>query len=300
MRLRTAWTILRDTIKALVSDECLRMSAAVSYYTLLSLAPLLIIIVAVAGFWWNVSTTTEALVDEMNRLIGAPGAEVVKTILQNAGRSDQGLTVGIVGLATLLFGATAVFRSLQDAMNTIWNVQPRHEKRRWSFFRKRLLSMAMVAAVGFLLLVSLVVTMILAAIRDYISSDWMAQIAFWQILNSVVSTVTAGLLFAGVFKYLPDVGVPWREVLLGAGITAILFTLGKSLFGIYVGSTGIGQAYGAAGSIVVFLVWVYYSAVILFVGAELTKVLARVRGSTVEPAAHAQWLTQPLNDQPQK
>ena len=260
----------------------MELAAALSYYTLLSLAPLVLMAVGVAGLVFERTAVEEKLVSEMHDLVGAAGAEVTRAVLQRAQDAEQETLSLVLGLAVLLVGATTVFVQLQSALNRIWRVEP-HETQSmvravlWGFLKERLLSIAMVLAIGFLLLVSLLVSAGITALADtsrlVLGEGLLLVIAF----NLLSSVAVATLLFALIFKVLPEADVAWEDVWFGAITTAVLFTLGKGVIGLYLGRAGIGSAYGAAGSLVVMTVWVYYASLILFFGAELTYFRSRSR-----------------------
>jgi membrane protein len=275
-----AFSIVKETLRSFWKERPMQLAAALSYYTLLSLAPLVLVTVAIAGLVFGREAVQGRLVEEMRGLVGEAGAEVIQMVLQSAAESGANkLSLGI-GLFTLLLGATTVFVQLQVAFNQMWNVEaaPAHGGGALlNFIKKRLLSLAMVLGVGFLLLVSLVVSAALSALGAWAGSGLDALPIVLQIGNALVSLAVVTLLFGMMFKYLPDVELAWRDVWFGALVTAALFTAGKYLIGLYLGRASIGSAYGAAGSVVVLLVWVYYASLIVFFGAEMTQVHARRR-----------------------
>jgi membrane protein len=272
---------LKELLREYWADRPMELAAALSYYTLLSLAPLVLVTVAVADLVFEQAAVEGRVVTEMRGLVGDQGASVVQTVLQNANNPAKGRSSVVIGIVVLLVGATTVFVQLQNALNRIWKVDVKpHKSAIWRFIKERLLSLAMVLAVGFLLLVSLVVSTALSAIDDSALPSVTAAPAVLYALHMVVSLVVITLLFAMIFKVLPDAQVTWREVWFGATTTSVLFTLGKSLIGLYLGRTAVGSAYGAAGSLVVLTVWVYYAAMIVFFGAELTFIRSRRHRST--------------------
>jgi membrane protein len=281
------WRIIRRAIGSFFEHYPFEKAAAVSYYTLLALAPLLLVVLALAGMVFGRAAVQGHLVTEMRGLIGESGAEAIQLVIQNASAPDTSRVSLLLGLLMLMLGASGVFLQLQSALNRIWAVEakPPHDDL-WAFFRHRLISMAMVFGIGFLLLVSLVVSAALAAINAHYQSllPWPF---LWNALNMLGSLVVITLLIAMIFKFLPDVRLKWRDVWLGAFVTAFLFALGKTLIGTYLGRASIGSSYGAAGSLVVLVVWVYYASVILFVGAEITQVYAHWRERRIRPSEHA-------------
>jgi membrane protein len=261
------------------SDRSPRLAAALAFYTILSLTPLLLISTAIAGFFFGEDAARGEIVHQLRSLIGQAGAEVVQTALQKAHRPQAGIIATSLGIATLLFGASAVFGELQDALNKVWKVPEKPWQGWYQLVRDRFFSFAMVLAVGFILLVSLLVSAILAAIGTYIEST-LPNLGFTiKLFNSLLSFSIVTSLFAAMFRFIPDVHAGWREILIGSLITAALFTVGKYLIGLYLGRAGIETPFGAAGSLVVFVVWIYYSGLIFFFGAELTQILARSYGS---------------------
>ena len=269
-------TTLKELAREYWANRPMELAAALSYYTLLSLAPLVLMAVAVAGLVFDRATVEGKIVAEIRLLVGAEGSDVVKTVLRHASDREKGaLSVGI-GIALLFLGATTVFVQLQSSLNRIWKVDERaHASMLWLLVKERLLSLAMVLAVGFLLLVSLVVSAAVAAFGETTLGGLSDAAVVLEGLNVLVSLVVVTLLFAMIFKVMPDAPVAWRDVWVGAITTAVLFTIGKSLIGLYLGRTSIGSPYGAAGSLVVMTVWVFYASMIVFFGAQLTYFRSR-------------------------
>lgn len=283
------WPLLKESVSEWTDDKALSLSAALAYYTVFSLAPLLIIVVAVAGFFWGGKSAAvqRELIGQIAGLVGQDSADFVGQMLENADRPGSGGVVAtVVGVATLLFASTAAFAQLQDSLNTIWEVKTDPNYGIKGVIKTRVLSLGLVLTIGFLLLVSLVLTVAIAAISGVLGGDGSLE-PLWQLINTVVSLGVITLLFAMIFKYLPDVEIAWRDVWVGAAVTAVLFVLGKLAIGLYLGSSTVASTYGAAGSLVILLLWVYYSAAILFFGAEVTQVYARRYGSGIHPSAHA-------------
>lgn len=275
MGIKAPFSVIWETIKEWVDDNAPRLSAALAYYTLLSVAPLLIIIIAIAGVFFGESAARDQVMSQMQDLVGQQGAQAIQTAISNAHQSPHGTLAVAVGIITLVVGATGAFAELQSAMNAIWDVKPRPGGAAWGFIRKRLLTFGMVLAIGVLLLVSLVVSAALSAIQTYFTNLLPGAATIWQIVNLAVSLLVATLLFGLIYKVLPDVKIRWHDVWIGALVTAILFTAGKFAIGFYLGHASAASSYGAAGSLVVVLIWVYYSAMIFFFGAEFTQVYAR-------------------------
>jgi membrane protein len=283
MKLKESWGMLKETASEWWSHNAQRLGAALAFYTMLSTAPLLVIATYIAGMAFGKQAAQGELVRQMRDLLGPQGAEAVQTMLANAYHPTTGIWATIVSVVVLLVGATGVFAELQDALNTIWGVPPRPGGGVWAVVKSRFLTFAMVLAVGFLLLVLLVVSAAVTALSDWF--DDLGSPLLWHGVSLLVSLGIATLLFALIYKILPDVDLGWLDVLVGAALTAVLFSLGKFLIGLYLGSSGMGTAYGAAGSLAVFLIWIYYSAQIFYFGAEFTKVYAcRCRGRSTAGA----------------
>ena len=285
---RKYWQLARRSVDEFFEDSPFQLAAALSFYTVLSLSPLVLIVVAAAGLVWGEQPVRSELLNQIRELTGDAGAETVRTVLESTTISGQSIGSMILGIITLLFGATTVFAQLQSSLNQIWDVKTavKTVTRRgllWSLIRTRLLSLTLVLAVGFLLLVSLVVSAALAAFQAYLSRAFPGGGTLWQILNFLVSLLVISVLIAMVYRVLPDVRLDWPDVWVGAITTSLLFGVGKFLIGLYLGRASIGSSYGAAGSLVVFLVWVYYSSLIMFFGAEITFVYAQDRRNRVRP-----------------
>jgi membrane protein len=282
--LKRTWAFLRKHVAEFYEEAPFEKAAAVSFYTLLALAPLVLVVVAIAGLAFGREAVQGQVVAEIQGLVGPDGAKAVELVLQNATVPEKSVVSVVFGLITLLVGASGVFVQLQSTLNSIWDVSTeRRGNALWAFLRHRLISMAMVVGLGFLMLVSLMVSAVLAAV-DARYSSLVAWPAVWEGLNALGSLLVITLLIAMIFKVLPDVRIPWRDVWLGAFITALLFTLGKIGIGAYLGRASIGSSYGAAGSVVVLVVWVYYASLIFFVGAEITHVHARSRHAAIPRA----------------
>jgi len=268
-----------------------RLGAALAYYTILSLAPMIILATPLIGLVFQDPTkATNGIVEQFQALVGKEGAAAVKAVLDTRPDYPPTRVTTYVGLAVLVFGATGVFAQLQDALNTVWGVVPapgfgKHAI--LSFLRQRFVSFAMVLGLSFLLMVSLIFSAGLAVLRNIVDERYQTLAITWTIAHNVIFFVLITFLFAMMFKILPDAKVPWRDVWVGSVLTALLFTVGKNLIGIYLGNASIGRAYGGAGSIVVLLVWVYYSAQLVFLGAEFTYAYHKVRGDKVVPEDHA-------------
>lgn len=287
MSAKTIVSLIKETVSDWMDDKAMRLAAALAFYMLLSLAPLLIIAVSVAGLAFGDEAARGELTGQLQAVVGADGAEAVRNILANAKSTSSGVIGTIVGVVLLLFGASGVFGELQGAMNTIWEVEPKPGRGVKGFIRDRFFSLTMVVGVGFLLLVSLVLSAGLSALGNFFSSSLPGGEVMWQVLNFVISIGVFTVLFALIFKVVPDVKIGWSDVWIGAAVTAVLFALGKLGLGLYLGRSSVTSPFGAAGSVVLLVLWTYYSAQILFLGAEFTQVYARHRGSRIEPTKNA-------------
>lgn len=268
-------------------DKASRLSAALAYYTIFSLAPLLVILIAITGLFWQREAVQSLVEAQMEGLVGSQGRTFVADMLANASRPAAGITATIVGVITLLFGALGAFNELHNALNTIWDVKEEETKGFVEAIKKvvfsRLLSFGMILVIGFLLLVSLVISAGLSAVNETVGTAVPLSEILLQIFNLVISIGVITILFALIFKFLPDAEIAWRDVWLGAFVTALLFSLGKFLIGLYLGNSAVASSFGAAGSLVLLLIWIYYSAQILLFGAEFTQVYANNYGSKIVP-----------------
>jgi membrane protein len=277
------FSLLKDTAASWSEHNAQKMGAALAYYTALSLAPLVIMVVGVAGMLVSKDKVRKEVVAQVSTLVGEAGKNTIDSILSNPRNHKAGKWATIIGSVVLLIGASGVFGELQDSLNTIWQVPA--GKRRWRLLlKKRLLSIGMVFALGFLVLVSLLLSAAIVAVRAYLKGRAPDLDAIWEIGNTCISLVLITLLFAAVFRFLPDTRIAWRDVWLGAALTAALFFLGKFLLGLYFAHSAFASAYGAAGSLLIVLVWVFYSAQIFFFGAEFTYTFACRRGSRCHEA----------------
>lgn len=267
--------IMADTFKRWFTHDSMAQSAALSYYTAFSLAPLLLVVVTIAGAVFGKDAVRGRLVHQFDGLMGRDQAALVQTVLKGAERDDSGPVAAIAGVVMLIVGATAVFAQLQSALNRIWEVTPKEGHFVRDFLRKRLLSFTLVLGIGFLLLVSLVLSAGLEALQNHVESRFETDTAWLGWINAAVSFVLFTLLFAMIFRILPDAKIPWRDVWVGAIGTALLFVVGKWAIGLYLGRAAVGSAYGAAGSVLVLLLWVYYVSMILLFGAEFTRSYSR-------------------------
>ena len=280
MNLKQLFSLARKSIDAWIDDYAPSMGAAISYYTVFSIAPLLVIVIAVAGFVWGPDAVQGQLVSQLSGLIGTEGARGIQALVESANKPAKGLIATVISVAVLLIGATTVFAELQSAMDRIWDV-PAVKKASgiWSTLRARLLSLGFILGLGFLLAVSLVLSAGAAAFGSWTSGLFPGWEFLLQGINTLISLLVSGVLFAMIFKLMPQARVSWLDVSIGAAVTAVLFEIGKSLIGLYIGKSSVTSSFAAAGSLVVLLVWVYYSAQIFLLGAEFTWVYAHDHGS---------------------
>jgi membrane protein len=268
----------RKAVSAFVDDYAMSMGAAIAYYTMFSLAPLLVIVIAVAGALFGREAVQGQIVAQLGGLIGHEGAVFVQSLVRSASDTGRGLVAGLVSLAVLLVGATTVFAELQRAMDRIWHVpQSARPSGIWALLRARLLSFGLILGLAFLLMLSLVVSSAIAAFGQWTNGLMLGWETLLQCLNMLVSVFISTLLFAMIFKLMPSVRIAWRDVWVGAAVTAVLFEVGKLLIGLYLGKSAVNESFAAAGSLVVLLAWVYYATQIFLLGAEFTKVYASER-----------------------
>jgi membrane protein len=271
------WIVAKEAAGNWSSHKDSRQGAALAYYSVFSLGPIIVIAIAVAGFFFGRDAVGGEVASSIKDMLGETGAKAVQAMLADAGRPREGLLATVVGLGTLLFAAIGVVVQLKDALNTVWEVDETAGHGMWHFMRSYVVSLAAVLALGFLLLVSLIVTAGLAAFGKYAAphvQEWLLHL-----LSILVSVTVISLLFAMMFKWLPDAAIDWFDVWLGAILTAVMFEVGKSAIGFYIGKQGLDSTYGAAASIIVVLIWVYYTSQIILMGAEVTHAFAKHHGS---------------------
>jgi membrane protein len=284
--------LLKETWTEWQEDKASRLAAALAYYTAFSIAPLLVIAIAIAALVYRGDAQVE-IFKQLQGLVGADAAKAINSLLVSSSRqSGEGIIATLISIGLLFFGASNIFTQLQDSLNTIWEVAPKPGRGIKGIIKDRILSFGMVLGIGFLLLVSLILSAVLAALGNYLGGMMPGLQFLWSILNFLLSFGVISLLFALMFKFLPDVKITWGDVSIGAVITALLFTIGKSLISLYLGNSGVESTYGAAGSLVVLLLWVNFSAQILFFGAEFTQVYANKYGSLIVPTENAVPLTE--------
>ena len=282
-------SLLKQTFSEWLDDKVPQLGAALAYYTVFSLAPLILLLLAIVGFLFrnDPAGAWQKVTEQMSYFLDKSAIDVVQGIAQKASQPNKGVVATSIGILLALFGASGVFGQLQDALNTIWGVKTKPGVGIMGFIRSRFLSFAMVAGVCFLLLVSLVFESLLKGFSHYIQAMFPGGIVIALVVYSIFDLVVVVLLFALIFKFLPDVKIQWRDVWMGALMTAIFFAIGKWALGLYLGSGAAASAYGAASSLITLLLWIYYSSQILLFGAEFTQVYAARAGRTLVPAKYA-------------
>jgi membrane protein len=286
--LQKTWEILKQTVMNFFQDDSFSYASSIAFYTIFSLPAILLISLSVGATVYEREVVQAELINQIGRLIGPASAAEMEKILINAALDSTGTLAKIVGIGTLIFSATTVFVSLQTSLNKIWGIKPKPERGFVKYLIDRLLSLAMVISIGFLLLVSLIIDTILVVLQNTLSKfleGWTLYIVTGT--NVAISLALITVIFAMLFKILPDAKIKWRDVWVGAMVTTFLFTIGKFLIGFYLGNSSVNSAYGAAGSLVIILIWVYYSTVIFLFGAELTSVYTEKMGSEIRPYHHA-------------
>lgn len=288
MNLPKIGQLLKETFKEWQADKASRIAAALAYYTVFSISPLLVIAVAIAG---TIFGGQEAQAEITSRLTELVGQDAAKPILQGLNNMSQPKTIGfasLISIGVLILGASGIFAQLQDALNTVWKVKPQPGQGLLPFLRKRLSSFLMVLAIGLLLIVSLVLSAIIATLDRLQTDSIPGSAILWENLDFIASFGVLTFMFCLMFKYVPDVKIAWKDVFVGSIITTLLFLFGKFLLGVYINRGSLGSAYGAAGSLIIFLAWVYYTAQIILFGAEFTQVYARMYGSKIRARRHSQ------------
>lgn len=287
-KFRQFWKLIKGTASEWQFNEVSILASSLAYFTIFSIAPLLIIVIMIVGAIFGEAAVEGELVDQIQDVVGQQGAEFIQTAIVNVREDTRGGPFRLVfSIGFLIFGASGVFAQIQNALDKIWEVKPEPRRHIFHFIRKRLLSFAMVLVIAFLLLVSLVVNTGLALFFDALSNYLPALGYLWQVMSFLLSFTIIVLVFAAMYTILPDAKVVWRDSFVGATITAILFTTGQYLFSLFLNMTDFGSAYGFAGSVIIVLTWIYYTAHILFIGAEFTKVYARQHGAKIVPEEYA-------------
>lgn len=285
------WNLLANSFNGFIDNKVLKLSAALAYYTVFSVGPMIIIIIYFAGVVYGQDAVQGTIFGEIKGLVGAEAAIQIQNMIKNAALSNKGNFAAIVGFVTLLIGATGVFAEIQDSINDIWGLKPKPKKGWLKMLVNRLLSFSVVISLGFILLVSLILNGLIEALMERLQARFPnITVVVVYIINLLITFSVITSLFAIIFKVLPDALIRWKDVVIGSMVTAILFMMGKFAITFYIGSSDVGSTYGAAGSLVVLLVWVYYSSVILYFGAEFTKAYATDYGSPIRPSQYAVWV----------
>lgn len=283
------WEVLKASFKGFGNDKVTKLSASLAYYTIFSMGPLLIVIIFLCSIFFGRDAVEGTIYGQMTKFVGSDAAAQIQSIIKNAAISGKSNVAAVIGIITLLVGATTVFAEIQDSINTIWNLKPKPKAAAWWLLLKnRLLSFSVIVSLGFLLLVSLGVTAIIEGLSGRLQHAFpsIAVVVFY-IVNLLVTLIVITALFGTIFKVLPDAQIKWRDVLAGSITTAILFMLGKFAISFYISKSNVGSTYGTAGSLVILLLWVYYSAIILYFGAEFTKAYAVKFGASIHPNKYA-------------
>ncbi|WP_427184080.1 YihY/virulence factor BrkB family protein [Bordetella bronchialis] len=280
MHIKRFFGLAKKAVSAWLDDYAPSMGAAIAFYTVFSLAPLVIIVIAVAGFFWGREAVQGQLFEQIGALVGPDGAKAVESVVQGAQEPAQGIAATVASVIVLVVGSTTVFSELQSALDRIWEVSAAEKKSGiWNMIRARLLSLGLVLALAFLLIVSLVVSTVLGAMGSWATGLLPGWEILLQVINTVVALAIMTVLFAMIYRFMPRASVAWHDVWTGAFVTAVLFEIGKFLIGLYVGKASVASSYAAAGSLVVVLIWVYYAAQVFLLGAEFTWVYANEHGS---------------------
>ena len=285
--------LLRDSYNGFIDDRCLKLSAALAYYTVFSLAPLLVLIISLIGFFYGADAIQGQVFEQINGLVGNQAARQIQDMIKNVGLSGKTNTALVFGIVTLVVGATTIFVEIQDSVNLIWRVKPK-PKRGWvKLLKDRLLSSSLVISLGFLLLVSLVINGLVLTMSNRLG-QFLPDVGIILIngLNFLISLTVVTALFSIIFKVLPDAKIAWKDVRFGALFTALLFMLGRYVIDLYIETTGTSSTYGAAGALIVILIWIYYTSAILYFGAEFTQAYANHFGIKIEPADYAVYVEQ--------
>ncbi len=283
--MRSVWELLKQTARGWSDINAPRLGASLSFYAMLSMAPLLVVCIGLAGLVFGPAAAQGQVAEQVQNVVGSRGGQVVQTLLLESSNLSSGLLAAGVGLFMLLFGASGVFVELRDSLNLVWDARPQGGGGLKGLVRYRFFSFALVLGIGFLLLISLLLSAAIAGAEHFFGRYLPLPAGVLYAVNILVSFSSITVLFALLYKVVPDVDIEWRDVWIGAAVTSLLFSIGKFLIGLYLGKASVGSAYGAAGSLVVFLVWVYYSAQIFFFGAEFTHTFAKRHGSLAPAAA---------------
>lgn len=287
-KLKEIWQVILRSFKGFSEDKIPKYSAALAYTTVFSFGPLLVVIIFLCSIFFGQEATQGKIYEQMTQFVGHDAALQLQTIIKNASLSNKGTLAAVIGIITLLLGATAVFAEIQDSINSIWGFKAKPKKGIWKIIRNRFLSFSVVVSLGFLLLVSLAVSTIIEGLSDKLKSSLPnVTVVLFYVLNLVISFIVITTLFALIFKVLPDAKTKWKDVWPGALASGILFMIGKFAISFYIGRSNVGSTYGAAGSLVILLLWVYYSAMILYLGAEFAKAWSKHKGLLIQPNDYA-------------
>ena len=282
------WPLIKDTFEGLSENRITKLSASLAYFTIFSMGPLLVMIIWLTGMFLSREAIEGKVYAVLVGFVGSDTASQLQEIIKSASVDSQGLIAGIIGLVTLLIGATSVFAEIQDSINIIWGLKPKPKKGWLKYLKNRFLSFSIIVSLGFLLLVSLALSALVELISNQLQNYFPeVTIIVFYIINLILTIGISTLIFATIFKVLPDAKIKWRDVFIGAAVTSILFLLGKFGISFYISKAKVGSTYGAAGSLVILLVWVYYSSIILYLGAQFTKVYAIRYGSAIHPNDYA-------------
>lgn len=286
--LKGVWEILKRSVTGVIDHKVFKLSGSLAYYTVFSMAPLLVVIISLCGIFLGQEAAQGEVYAQLNEFLGKDTALQLQDLVKKAAIGDKGNVAFIIGIIILLIGATTVFGDIQDSINTIWGLKPKPKNDWLKMLQNRVLSFSVIISLGFLLLVSLAITAILDAFNARLQANFAeVSVIVFYVLNQLLTLVVVSLIFAVVFKVLPDAIIQWKDVILGSIVTALLFMLGKFAISFYIGKSNIGSTYGATGSLVVLLLWTYYSSIILYFGAEFTKAYAVVYGSEIYPSKYA-------------
>ena len=287
-KLKEIWKVTVPSFKGFIEDKIPKYSAALAYTTVFSFGPLLVVIIFLCSIFFGEEATQGKIYGQMVQFVGQDAALQLQTIIRNASLSNKGSLAAVIGIITLLFGATAVFAEIQDSVNTIWGLKAKPKRGLWKILRNRFLSFSVVVSLGFLLLVSLAVSTIIEGLSDRLKSSFPdVAVVIFYILNLLISFLVITALFALIFKVLPDARTKWKDIWPGALASGILFMIGKFAISFYIGKSNVGSTYGAAGSLVILLLWVYYSAMILYLGAEFARAWSSHKGTAIHPNDYA-------------
>ncbi|MGL5081646.1 MAG: YihY/virulence factor BrkB family protein [Microcoleaceae cyanobacterium] len=295
LKLSVLWKLLRDAFAEWQRDRASMLAAALSYYMIFSIAPLLILVMVSLGAVVGEKMAQDEVMNQLEKLVGDQAAQAIQDIVQGQFRRNAGIQASVIAIATMVFGATNVFVQLKAALNMVWGVEPKPGRPVKGFVKARILSILMVLGIGLILLLSLTLSSVLSGMGSWLEQWLVLSKTFWSLIDFFVSIGLITLLFGQIYRLLPDVQIAWKNVSVGALITALLFTVGKSIISWYLGHSTVTSVYGAAGSLVVFLLWVFYSTQIFLFGAEFTKVWSRHQGSQIRPDKHARFTARSLD-----